>query len=406
MRKVIIIGCPGSGKSTFAKALQDKTGLPLFHLDMMYWNADRTVVSREVFRERLNTVLQQERWIIDGNYGSTMELRMAACDTVFFLDYPVEVCLAGVAARRGQARPDMPWVEQADSELDEEFMALIQGFEQSHRPQIFELLEKYMDKDIIVFRSREEAQAYLAPIEEAIARVERMEYLLDEITEGLHLDSMAQEQGIGKVFRYTEWKEKIQELKAYYEGGLWMQDYCRDERGEFPADLKRGVLSEDAVYDLLTELDARRIRQATKADISRIAEILVFTKRVNFRPIFQNDDYSFGELTVFNVAKEWEEDPARLGQTWVYDDGTVKGLIQIADGEIVVLYVDHFFQKEGIGSKLIRFAIEEKHAKWLWALEKNIGALRFYERHGFTFLGEKKLEEDTTEYLWKLERNC
>ena len=406
MRKVIIIGCPGSGKSTFARALQDKTGLPLFHLDMMYWNADRTVVSREVFRERLNTVLQQERWIIDGNYGSTMELRMAACDTVFFLDYPVEVCLAGVAARRGQARPDMPWVEQADSELDEEFMALIQGFEQSHRPQIFELLEKYMDKDIIVFRSREEAQAYLAPIEEAIARVERMEYLLDEITEGLHLDSMAQEQGIGKVFRYTEWKEKIQELKAYYEGGLWMQDYCRDERGEFPADLKRGVLSEDAVYDLLTELDARRIRQATKADISRIAEILVFTKRVNFRPIFQNDDYSFGELTVFNVAKEWEEDPARLGQTWVYDDGTVKGLIQIADGEIVVLYVDHFFQKEGIGSKLIRFAIEEKHAKWLWALEKNIGALRFYERHGFTFLGEKKLEEDTTEYLWKLERNC
>ena len=114
MRKVIIIGCPGSGKSTFARALQDKTGLPLFHLDIMYWNADRTVVSREVFRERLNTVLQQERWIIDGNYGSTMELRMEACDTVFFLDYPLEICLSGVAARKGRPRSDMPWEERVE----------------------------------------------------------------------------------------------------------------------------------------------------------------------------------------------------------------------------------------------------------------------------------------------------
>lgn len=253
MRKVIIIGCPGSGKSTFARALQERTGLPLFHLDMMYWNADRTVVSREVFRERLNTVLQQERWIIDGNYSSTMEHRMAACDTVFFLDYPVEVCLAGIAARRGQVRPDMPWVEPADGELDEEFMALIQGFEQSHRPQILELLEKYMDKEIIVFRSREEAKAYLAPIEDAVARVQRMEQVLDEITEGLR-----QEQECGVNFDFSQWQEKICELTEYYEGGLWMQDYCRDERGEFPAGLKRGVLSEDAVYDLLTELDGRR----------------------------------------------------------------------------------------------------------------------------------------------------
>ena len=253
IRKVIIIGCPGSGKSTFARALHEKSGLPLFHLDMMYWNADRTVVAKDVFLGRLQEVLQKERWIIDGNYGSTMELRMAACDAVFFLDYPLEVCLAGVAARRGQARPDIPWVEPVDGELDEEFMTLIQRFEQDHRPRILELLEKYVDKEIIVFRSREEAQAYLAPIEEAIARVERMEYLLDEITEGLRL-----EQEGGVVFDFGQWKEKIHELTAYYESGLWMQDYRRDEQGYFPVDLKRGVLSEDAVYDLLTELDERR----------------------------------------------------------------------------------------------------------------------------------------------------
>ena len=146
------------------------------------------------------------------------------------------------------------------------------------------------------------------------------------------------------------------------------------------------------------------IRKATREDIPRIAEILVFTKRVNYRPIFQNDAYSFGELTVFAVAQEWMDDPVRLSQTWVYEDGVVKGLVRIADGEIVVLYVDHFFQKEGIGSKLIRFAMEEQDAHYLWALEKNVGALRFYNRHGFFFRGEKMLEEGTTEYLWRLER--
>ena len=401
IQRAIIIGCPGSGKSNFARALQQQTGLPLYHLDRMYWNADRTVVSREVFRERLNEVLQKERWIIDGNYGATMEQRMAACDTVFFLDYPVEVCLDGVAARKGQIRADMPWVEPANEASDEEFLEFIRRFAQESRPQILELLERYGHKDIIVFHSRKEAQAYLAPIEETIVRVQRMEQLLDEIREGLR-----QEQEAGVIFRHSQWKGKIRELTEYYEGGLWMQDYERDECGELPAGLKRGVLSEDAVYDLLTELDARRIRQATKEDISRIAEILVFTKRVNFRPIFQNDDYSFGELTVFHVAKEWAEDPVRLSQTWVYDDGIVKGLIRVMDGEIVVLYVDHFFQKEGIGSELIRFAIEEQNAQYLWALEKNAGALRFCERHGFMFCGEKKLEDDTTEYLWKLERKC
>ena len=85
MKRVIVIGCPGSGKSTFARALHDKTGLPLHHLDMMYWNADKTTVPKEVFRARLAELLTEDAWIIDGNYGSTMETRMAACDTVFFL---------------------------------------------------------------------------------------------------------------------------------------------------------------------------------------------------------------------------------------------------------------------------------------------------------------------------------
>lgn len=102
MRKVIIIGCPESGKSKFARALNAITSLPLFHLDNMKWNADKTVVSKSTFMERLNIKIKKEKWIIDGNYRSTMELRLQACDTVFFLDYFVEVCLRGIEERKGK----------------------------------------------------------------------------------------------------------------------------------------------------------------------------------------------------------------------------------------------------------------------------------------------------------------
>lgn len=161
MQKVIIIGCPGGGKSTFAKVLHEASGLPLYHLDMMYWNADRTKVPKEVFRERLEAVLKQECWIIDGNYNRTLEIRMEACDTIFFLDYPVEVCLEGVRARKGTIRTDMPWVEGENKVIEEEFLEFIRSFREESRPRILELLEKYADKEIHVFRSREEADRFL-----------------------------------------------------------------------------------------------------------------------------------------------------------------------------------------------------------------------------------------------------
>ena len=160
MKKVIVIGCPGSGKSTFARALQKKTGLPLVHLDLLYWNADRTTVSREVFRERLQAALEKDRWIIDGNYNSTMELRLEFCDTVFFLDYPTELCLEGIRSRRGKARADMPWVEQEGQE-DAEFFAFVQRYQEESRPAVLALLEKYKDRNILIFKTREEADDYI-----------------------------------------------------------------------------------------------------------------------------------------------------------------------------------------------------------------------------------------------------
>lgn len=145
------------------------------------------------------------------------------------------------------------------------------------------------------------------------------------------------------------------------------------------------------------------IRRAAVQDLSRIAEILVFVKRISFRPIFQNDAYSFGELQVLSVAEEYGA-PDILRHIWVYDDGIVKGLIRVEGEEIRELYVDCFFQNQGVGAALIDFAVEEFSVRLLWALEKNVNALRFYERHGFFRTGMKKLEEGTTEYLLRLER--
>ena len=159
MNKVIIIGCPGSGKSTFSRALHKLTDLPLYHLDLLNWNSDKTTVSKEVFLERLQNVLVLDKWIIDGNYGSTMELRLKECDTVFFLDYPVEVCIDGIKQRKGKERSDIPWIETED---DEEFMEFIRNYNIQSRPKVLSLLEKYSEKDIVIFNSREEADDYIS----------------------------------------------------------------------------------------------------------------------------------------------------------------------------------------------------------------------------------------------------
>lgn len=158
MKRIIVIGCPGSGKSTFSRALHKVTEIPLFHLDMMKWNADRTTVEKAVFLKRLAEAMEKEDWIIDGNYGSTMEARLQACDTVIFLDYPLEVCLSGIQERRGKPRPDMPWVE---TEEDAEFMEFIKNYNAQSRPKVMELLDKYCDKNIVIFKSRKEADDFL-----------------------------------------------------------------------------------------------------------------------------------------------------------------------------------------------------------------------------------------------------
>ena len=100
------------------------------------------------------------------------------------------------------------------------------------------------------------------------------------------------------------------------------------------------------------------IRKAEPKDIFRIAEILVFTKRMKYRAIFHNDDYSFNELQVVKVANEFN-DPELLNKVWVYDDGIVKGMMHLEGKEISELYVDYFFWNQGIGAQLLEFAKEK-----------------------------------------------
>lgn len=143
------------------------------------------------------------------------------------------------------------------------------------------------------------------------------------------------------------------------------------------------------------------IRRAVVSDASRIAEILVFTKRMNYRRIFQNDKVSFGEIQVYPIAREYMDDPKKLEGVWVYDDAFVKGVLHIAGDRIEELYVDTFFENRGIGGELMRFAIE-RGCKYLWVLEKNEDARRFYERYGFAPTGEKRLQEGTSEYIMEM----
>jgi len=146
------------------------------------------------------------------------------------------------------------------------------------------------------------------------------------------------------------------------------------------------------------------IRQATIADASRIAEILIFTKRMNYRKIFHDDKVSFGEMQVYPLAQSYIDDPKTLDGIWVYDDEFVKGMIHINENQILELYVESFFENQGIGSKLVKFAIEQMHCDYLLVLEKNISAIRFYQRHGFVLTEEKQYEEGTTEYIVKMKR--
>lgn len=162
MKKILVIGCPGGGKSTFSRKLSKIKGIPLFYLDMIFHKPDKSICSEEEFDVKLNQLMENDEWILDGNYVRTLPLRLSKCDTVFWLDFSLDVCLAGISERRGKPREDMPWVE---TEPDEEFIEFVRNFHSNNNPIIRQLLAKTQGKEIHIFSSREMADDYLQKLE-------------------------------------------------------------------------------------------------------------------------------------------------------------------------------------------------------------------------------------------------
>lgn len=159
MNKIIIIGCPGSGKSTFAKKLGQIINIPIYHLDLIWNKPDQTTITREEFDNKLSEFFKEEKWILDGNYQRTLERRIIEADTIYLLDYSIDTCISGATNRVGIKRDDMPWYED---NLNDEFKERILNFSKKNLPEIYELLEKYKEsKNIIIFKNREDADNYL-----------------------------------------------------------------------------------------------------------------------------------------------------------------------------------------------------------------------------------------------------
>ena len=167
MDRIVVIGCPGGGKTTFARKLSAKLDLPLTHLDALWWRDGWTHVTREEFDRLHGEALAGDRWIIDGNFSRTMDARLARCDGVFYLDYPRIVCLTGVIRRfaqyRGQTRPDMGG--RCPERLDREFLRYIWTFNRKNRKWIQARLAALDPAvEVHIFRSRREAARYLAAL--------------------------------------------------------------------------------------------------------------------------------------------------------------------------------------------------------------------------------------------------
>ena len=167
MRRVLIIGNAGSGKSTFGRKLAEKTGLPLVHLDKIYWRGNWEHLTREEFDKALQAELEKEEWIIDGNFNRTLPHRLDYCDTVFFFDLPTITCLWGVTKRvlqsYGKTRSDMGG--NCPERFDQQKPALykaVMNFNKQHRKAYYDLLADR--ENVVIFKTRRQAEKYLREV--------------------------------------------------------------------------------------------------------------------------------------------------------------------------------------------------------------------------------------------------
>ena len=163
MERIMIVGCGGAGKSTLARQLGEITGLPVVHLDKLFWHSGWVESTREEIDEKILRELQKEKWIIDGNYMRTMPMRMAHCDTVIFLDFNRAVCVWGILKRYltnlGKVRSDMP--EGCVEKIDWEFFVWVWNFNKTKREKIYRMLNEAERIETIVLKNRRAVRKFL-----------------------------------------------------------------------------------------------------------------------------------------------------------------------------------------------------------------------------------------------------
>lgn len=163
MQRILIIGSPGSGKSTLGRKLHKITGLPLIYLDMIWHLPDGTHRTEDDFDQRLDQILASPKWIIDGNYSRTLLKRIDQCDTIIYLHYPTSLCLESIRERVGTKREDLPWIEKT---LDPEFQDYVCHFYERKENQIDSLLNQARrnGKTVLIFFSRSQTDHWLKKI--------------------------------------------------------------------------------------------------------------------------------------------------------------------------------------------------------------------------------------------------
>ena len=159
MNRILVIGCPGAGKTYFAKALSKIIGIPVIHMDNLYWNKDKTSISKEELENKLLPYLKEDKWIIDGNYHDTLKQRLEYATDVFFLNMPRETCIEGILERIDQPRDDIPWVETKKDAID--LIEWTIDYEDRTKADEERLLKKYKKVNVHILKTRAEVNNYL-----------------------------------------------------------------------------------------------------------------------------------------------------------------------------------------------------------------------------------------------------
>ncbi|MBN2795630.1 MAG: DNA topology modulation protein [Clostridia bacterium] len=166
MKKIAVIGCSGSGKSLISQFLNKKLDIPVYHLDSLFWKANWVPTPQEEWDTIQKELVKKEKWIIDGNYAGTLDIRLSEADTVIFFDLPRYICMFRIFKRyfqyRNTTRPDMS--ADCEEKIDLEFVKWVWHFNKTQRPEVLKKLEFYSEKNIMILKTKKEVSRFMASI--------------------------------------------------------------------------------------------------------------------------------------------------------------------------------------------------------------------------------------------------